>query len=173
MLHDNTASYYPDLAAEIDTEQETIADEMGVSMKQAALIIRFRDNAVRREQAEMLAKVVGLLIRAKNLPVMVHSLAVAFGFTELNGYHSQSEIAKDLGCTRALVSHYVVGWRDVLAGKAAAFDCLKFRKRDSTREIYKEKATSSLLSTKQKIRNRKSDTPPADLDRLILKHLPT
>lgn len=155
MLYDNTASYCPDMAAEIDTEQEIIADEMGVSMKQAALIIKFRDNAVRREQAEMLAKVVGLLIRSKNLPAMVHALAIAFGLDELNGAHSQSEIAKSIGCTRALVSHYVVGWRDVLAGNVAAFDCLKFRKHNSARETYKGKATSTLLSTKQKIRNRK------------------
>ena len=155
MLYDNTGSYTPDFAAEIDTEQEIIADEMGVSMRQAALIIKFRDNAVRREQAVMLGSGVGLLIRAKNLPAMVHALAIAFGLDELNGAHSQSEIAKSIGCTRALISHYVVGWRDVLAGNVAAFDCLKFRKHDSTRATYKEKATSTLLSTKQKIRNRK------------------
>jgi len=155
MLYDKSGSYTPDFAAEIDTEQEIIADEIGVSLKQATLIIKLRDNAVRREQAEMLANVVGLLIRAKNLPAMVHALGIAFGLNELNGAHSQSEIAKSIGCTRALISHYVVGWRDVLAGNVAAFDCLKFRKHNTTRETYKEKATSSLLSTKQKIRNRK------------------
>jgi len=165
MLYDKSGSYTPDFAAEIDTEQEIIADEIGVSMRQAALIIRFRDNAVRRGQAEMLADVVGVLIRAKNLPAMVHALAIAFGLNELNSAHSQSEIAKKIGCTRALISHYVVGWRDVLAGNAAAFDCLKFRKHDSTRETYGTntaatatrtgKNTSTLISTKQKIRNRK------------------
>lgn len=155
MLYDNTASYTPDFAAAIDTEIETLADELGITLKQAGKIIKFRDDAVRREQALMLGSVVGLLIRAKNLPAMVHALAIAFGLDELNGAHSQSEIAKQIGCTRALISHYVVGWRDVLAGNVAAFDCLKFRKHDSARAIYKLKATSSLVSTKQKIRERK------------------
>lgn len=154
MLHDSTGSYTPDMAEMIDTEQEIIADGLGVTMEISAKIIRLRDNAVRREQAHMLASVIGLLIRAKNLPAMVHSLALAFGLGELNGARSQSEIARKLGCTRALISHYVVGWRDVLAGKAAAFDCMKFRKNNSTRETYKGTAESPLVAAKKEIRTR-------------------
>ena len=79
---------------------------------------------------------------------MVHALAIAFGLDELNGAHSQAEIAKKLGVTRALLSHYVVGWRDILAGNVAAFDCTKFRKKNETRETYKEKSTSKVVQAK-------------------------
>lgn len=157
MLTENTASYTPDYAAEIDTEQEILADELGVTMKQAAKILRLRDDAIRREQALLLGSVIGLLIRAKNIPAMVHALGVAFGLNELNGAHSQTEIAKSIGCSRALISHYVVGWRDILSGNVAAFDCLKFRKHDSTRQTYKAKATSSLLTKKNNIRQRHNE----------------
>ena len=154
MISDNTASYTPDFAAAIDSEEEIIADEFGVSLKQARRIIKLRDDAIRREQAMMLASVIGLLIRSRNLPVMVHSLAIAYGLDELNGAHSESEIAAQLGCSRALISHYVVGWRDVLAGKTAGFDCTKFRKHNSTRETYKEKATDPLVQAKKQIRQK-------------------
>lgn len=151
MISDNTASYTPDFAAAIDSEEEIIADEFGVSLKQARRIIKLRDDAIRREQAMMLAGIIGALTESKNLPVMVHALAVAFGFDEMNGWHSESEIASKLGCSRALISHYVVGWRDVLAGKSGAFDCTKFRKHNSTRETYKEKATDPLVQAKKRI----------------------
>ena len=158
MLYDSTGSYTPDFAAEIDTEEEILADEIGVSLKQARAIIKFRNDAIRREQAYMLASVIGLLIRSRNMPVMVHSLAIAFGLSDLNGAHSESEIAKQLGVTRALISHYVVGWRDVLAGKTAGFDCLKFRKHNSTRETYKQSATDPFLAKQatamERVRNK-------------------
>ena len=156
MLYDSTGSYTPDFAAEIDKEEEILADEIGVTLKQARAIIKFRDDAIRREQAYMLASVIGLLIRSRNMPVMVHSLAIAFGLSDLNGAHSESEIAKQLGVTRALISHYVVGWRDVLAGKTAGFDCLKFRKNNSTRETYKQSATDPLLQAKRQIREKQN-----------------
>jgi predicted transcriptional regulator len=143
-------SYTPDMAALIDSEEEIIADEFGVTLKQARHIIAYARSASRRTQAEILASVIGLLIRSKNMPVMVHALAIAFGLDELNGAHSQAEIAKNLGVTRALVSHYVVGWRDVLAGNVAAFDCTKFRKKNDTRETYKKKATNKVVQAKKK-----------------------
>lgn len=156
VLYENTGSYEVDMAAMIDTEEEIIADEFGVTLPLSRRIIKLRDDAVRREQATMLASVIGLLIRAKNLPAMVHSLALAFGLSELNGVHSQSEVARRLGVTRALISHYVVGWRDILAGKTAAFDCTKFRKGNATREIYRESAESPLIQAKKRIQQKKA-----------------
>lgn len=146
----NAASYTPDMAALIDKEEEIIADELGVTLKQAERIIAIKDDAARRQQAETLALVIGLLIQSgRNLPVMVHSLAIAFGLDQLNGAHSQAEIARQLGVTRALVSHYVLGWRDVLAGGVGAFDCLKFRKHNETRKTYAAKATNPILTIKR------------------------
>lgn len=142
--------YTPDMAAMIDTEQEIIADELGISLSQADAVIAMTRNLARRQQAEILASVIALLLQAKNLPVMVHSLAIAFGLDQLNGAHSQSEIAKQLGVTRALISHYVIGWRDILSGSAGSFDCTKYRKRNTARPIYAEKAKSETIQHKQK-----------------------
>ena len=141
-------SYTPDRAELIDPEDEIIADEFGVTLIQARRIIKYAQSQCRRTQAEIIAQVIGVLIRSKNIPVMVHALAIAFGLDELNGAHSQAEIAKKLGVTRALLSHYVVGWRDILAGNVAAFDCTKFRKKNETRETYKEKSTSKVVQAK-------------------------
>ena len=137
------------MAALIDKREEIIADELGVTLEQAIRISEYADNLARRNQAEVLAKVIALLLSGKNLPVMVHSLAIAFGLDELNGAHSQSEIARQLGVTRALISHYVIGWRDILAGGCGAFDCTKFRKKNSSRDIYKDKATSETITAKK------------------------
>jgi hypothetical protein len=81
---------------------------------------------------EMLGRVIGLLLSAKNLNAQVHALAFAAGLDQLNGKKSQAEIARDLGCTRALISHYVVGWTDVLG-----LVVTKFRKSEASRETYK------------------------------------
>lgn len=149
MLYENTGSYTPDFAGEIDSPEEIAADEYGVNIATARRILADRDAAVRHHQAEVLGAIIGQLLSGNNLSVKVHSLAIAFGFDQLNGFHSQSEIARELGCTRALISHYVLGWRDVLSGGVPAFDCLKFRKRNDTRDTYRAKATSATLTSKR------------------------
>ena len=142
-------SYEPDMAAMIDTAEEIAADEYGVTIAVARRIIVDRQDVARRGQAEILASVIGLLIQSRNLNVQVHALAIAFGMDELNGAHSQSEVARELGVTRALVSHYVLAWRDVLAGGTGAFDNRTFRKRQGTRKTYAKSATDPILEAKR------------------------
>ena len=146
-------SYEPDMAELIDLPEEIIADEYGVSIAVAKRILSDREDLARRGQAQILASVIGLLIQSRNINVQVHALAIAFGMDQLNGAHSQSEIARELGVTRALVSHYVLAWRDVLAGGIGAFDNRTFRKRDSTRKTYAKAATDPILEAKRKKRN--------------------
>jgi hypothetical protein len=146
-------SYEPDMAELIDRPEEIMADEYGVSIAVALRIIADREDLARRGQAQILASVIGLLIQSRNINVQVHALAIAFGMDQLNGAHSQSEIARELGVTRALVSHYVLAWRDVLAGGIGAFDNRTFRKRDSTRKTYAKAATDPILEAKRNRRN--------------------
>lgn len=147
-------SYEPDMADLIDQPEEIIADEYGVSLAVARRILADRDDLARRGQAQILASVIGLLIQSRNINVQVHALAIAFGMDQLNGAHSQSEVARNLGVTRALVSHYVLAWRDVLAGGIGAFDNRTFRKRQSTRQTYAKSATNPILKAKQNKRQR-------------------
>ena len=144
-------SYYPDIADEIDTEREIIADRFGVSLKTADAIIADRKNQETQSEALLLGQIIGLLINSQNLPVMTHALALASGLDQLNGAHSETEVAKKLGVSRAIVSHYVVGWRDLLSGKEYNFDVLKFRKRNQAREVYAKKTKSPFLEAKAKI----------------------
>ena len=146
-------SYVVDYAAEIDTEEEIIADQFGVSLAKARQIAKFRQDAQRGAEAIVLGRVIGLLLASRNLPVMVNALAMAAGLDQLNGAHSEAEVARSLGVTRSLLSHYVVGWRDILSGEACDFDVMKFRKRNDSRETYATKAKSPLLAAKERARH--------------------
>lgn len=149
MLYDRTGAYETDMAAAIDSPEEIAADDYGVSVEVARRILQAIQDEARRQQATVLSAVIGHLLSGNNLPAKVHALAIAFGLDQLNGFHSQSEVARSLGCTRALISHYVLGWRDVLSGDVPAFDCVKFRKHNHTRKIYADKATSQTLTAKR------------------------
>jgi len=80
------------------------------------------------------------------------ALAIAAGLDQLNGAKSEKQIADELGVTRALLSHYVVGWRDLLSGNEYQFDITKMRKNNGTRQMYAKQATSPLLTRKKQIR---------------------
>ena len=150
------SAYTPDYAAEIDGEGDELAEEFfwfvqkqipASKMKSDWLVmreviacagewgltVRERERKNLAGQAwEMLGRVIGLLLGAKNLAAQVHALAFAAGLDQLNGKRSQAEIARELGCTRALISHYVVGWADVLG-----VTITKFRKSEGSRATYK------------------------------------
>lgn len=113
-LHAAGAVYHHDYAGEIDKEDEILADELGISPEKARGVMEYRDRALREHQALILGRVIGLLLRASNLPAMAHALAFASGLDQLNGAKSQAEVARELGVTRALLSHYTLGVRDVL-----------------------------------------------------------
>jgi predicted transcriptional regulator len=154
MIIDNLASYEPDMAELIDTEVETLADRYRVSLKVAQMIINDRDSEGTKRDALILGQVIGLLMASKNMPVMVHALAIAAGLDQLNGAKSEKQIADELGVTRSLLSHYVVGWRDLLSGNTYQFDITKMRKNNDTRATYAKSATSPMLALKKQIRER-------------------
>ena len=153
--HDRTYSqnsepaYWPDIAESIDTEEEILADRFGVSIAQAQQIKAHAERKAISERSVLLGQVVGLLLNASNVPAMAHAIALAAGLDQLNGKRSQEEIAKQLGCTRALLSHYVVGVADLLSGNVHSFECLKFRKRNSARKVYAEKATDRFTAARK------------------------
>jgi hypothetical protein len=150
------SAYTPDYAAEIDGEADELAEEFfwfvqrnlppskaqvnWLVMKEViscagawGLTVREKERKNLAGQAwELLGRVIGLLLSAKNLAAQVHALAFAAGLDQLNGKRSQAEIARELGCTRALISHYVVGWADVLG-----LSITKFRKSEGSRATYK------------------------------------
>jgi hypothetical protein len=147
--HQPEPSYCVDMAAKIDRPEEILAEDLGITPNVALKVMTHTQNEVRKSQALMLGKIVGMFLETSNLPVLSYALACAAGLDQLNGKKSQSKIAEELGVTRALVSHYVVGVRDVLSGKATKFDCTKFRKSQASRKTFQEKAKSPFLAAKR------------------------
>ena len=131
MLTDNAGAYWPDPADEIDQPDEIIADQFGVSLKQAGEIIKMIDRAKTRHLATSLGGMIGYLLMGGNPRARIYGLAFASGLDQLNGLKSQSEAARELGVTRALLSHYVVACRDALD-----INITKFRKSDKARDTY-------------------------------------
>jgi len=129
-------AYEPDMAAEIDREEEILADLLGITPAAALRVKAWHEEESKKvatEHREAFGRVIAFLLQGKNLPVMVHALAFAAGLDQLNGKKSQAEIARELGVTRALVSHYVVGFADILGVVVT-----KFRKSESSRETFRE-----------------------------------
>lgn len=130
------AAYHPDIAGEIDKEEEIIADLLGITPKQALRVMEWHEQEnkkVATEHREAFGRVIAFLLQGKNLPVMVHALALAAGLDQLNGKKSQAQIARELRCTRALVSHYVIGFTDILGTTVT-----KFRKSQESRATFRE-----------------------------------
>tara|TARA_B110000503_G_scaffold138932_1_gene226113 strand:+ start:526 stop:999 length:474 start_codon:yes stop_codon:yes gene_type:complete len=152
MIIDNLASYEHDYAADIDKPHEILADRYGVSLAVARQIIKDNESNKTEQDALVIGQVIGLLMASKNLPVMVHALAIAAGLDQLNGAKSEKDVADSLGVTRSLLSHYVVGWRDLLSGKQYQFDIIKLRKNNRARSTYSLKTKSPLIAAKNKLR---------------------
>ena len=157
--HQVEPAYWPDIASEVDRPEETLADNLGTTPAVALRVMAHTEQAVRESQALMLGRIVGMLLETSNLQILSYALACAAGLDQLNGKKSQSKIAEELGVTRALVSHYVLGVRDVLSGKRETFDCTKFRKSQSSRQTFREKATDPFLAAKAAAIKRKTQTP--------------
>jgi hypothetical protein len=147
-----TNAYTPDMAEAIDSEEEVMADELGCSIEVARrVLIRMRherDNHAGSSR-ELFARVISKLLESSNTRVSLHGLACAGGLDELNGFRSQAEIARELGCTRANVSHYTTAWADYLSGKEAKFTVTKYRKSEESRQVFKQTATDPFTAARQ------------------------
>ncbi|MBU3720765.1 MAG: hypothetical protein FGM22_08415 [Burkholderiaceae bacterium] len=142
-------SYWPDMAFDVDKPEWKLAEELHLSLEDAEKVYAWHQAELTREvehvKGEQLGRIVGLLIKpAKNLKALVRSLALAAGLDELNGVHSQDEVAKELGCTRQLISHYVTAWADLLD-----LEVFKFRKVSSARQTFSESAKRAWAERKK------------------------
>lgn len=129
--------YYDDLS-EIDTEVDTICEELGVGPGLARRIKEYKDaamtEAVDWEVAQILSKVLSEFTRpCKNPQARAFGLIFAAGLDEANAIHSQAEVARKIGCTRALISHYTTDWADKIR-----LGVFKFRKAESSRATFRQ-----------------------------------
>ena len=129
--HDaSEASYTPDMAAECDSESDELAEEffwfvknnIPASKMQVDWLVmkeviscagRWGITVQERERKnlsglawEMFGGVFTFILGAKNVKACVYGIAFAFGLDQLNGTKSIAAAAKEMGVTRALLSHY-------------------------------------------------------------------
>jgi hypothetical protein len=129
--------YYDDHTT-IDTEVDLLCEEMGIGPALAQRIKEYKDSAVAEsvdwEVAQILSVVLSEFTKpCKNLRARVYGLIFAAGLDSINAIHSQAEIAREIGCTRALISHYTTHWADKIR-----LGVFKFRKAESSRHTFRQ-----------------------------------
>jgi hypothetical protein len=149
-------SHTPDYAAEIDKEEDILADLLGITPKQALRVLAWHSEEKKKlagEHREAFGRVIGFLLRCDNLRVMLPALACSWGLDQVGEKKSQAQFARELGVTRSLFSHYVLAFTDLCNGVVT-----KFRKAPKTRKIFKELATDPFTSAKKQAINRLKNT---------------
>lgn len=146
--------YKTDMADEIDSEEEIIAEKFEVSIITAKKIMLWRDTQVTSHSQESNEKFIGflaMLLDSPNNDVVIRGLAAATGLDVLNGVRSQSEAGKQIGKHRATISHSATGWQDIISDPAFNdhFQCNKFMKKPHTRETYRKRATNPFTAIKK------------------------
>jgi len=147
-----TSAYTPDMAEAIDTEEEILAEELECSLVIARKVLKKmkeQQDDLAGNSRELFSRVISKLMESSNPRVSLHGLACAGGLDELNGFRSQAEIARELGCTRSLVSHYTTAWTDYMSSKDAIFSITKYRKSESSRKTFAEKATDPFTAARK------------------------
>jgi hypothetical protein len=137
--------YYPDIATEIDKEEEILAEELKCSIPIARKVMQKikedRENHAGNNR-EVFSRIISKLMESTNTKASLYGLACAGGLDALNGLRSQAEISRKHGVSRALISHYTVAWADYMSGKKAKFTITKLRKSEESRAVFKKKATN-------------------------------
>src|SRR5215472_1766974 len=131
-------AYEPDIADEIDSLPERIAEHFHVSIPTAKAFLAWHASQVERITMErlmgVLAQVKGVITyQCENTCARAWGLAFALGMAHRNnGVRDMTHIARKLNCTVALISHYKRFWDGLLPpdvriyGKTAQA-CVKYR----------------------------------------------
>lgn len=150
-------SYQPEMSDQIDTEEEILADELGITIEVARKLAKWRSEQqkhVSQEEWLKFGHFIGICLNSPNIPLVLHALAFAFGLDQLNDIKSQTEVANKYGVTRQAVSHYVTGWKDLFQNgsipESLPLDITKFCKKNDDRKTYKETHKSIFLELKRR-----------------------
>ena len=107
-----------DFAALLDSEQDTLADELGISPEAAGRVLKWAERELRaavvKHEAFLLQLVVGGLLSAKNPKLSCAGLAFAAQLGTLNGLGSQSAYAQANGISRSAISKVHRFWKRML-----------------------------------------------------------
>jgi hypothetical protein len=126
MIHE--PHYWTDPAAKLDSEVNLICEKLGVGPALARRIKEYGEDRVLEykllelenpEVHQIVALVVGELTRpCKNIRARIWGLIFATG---LGWASTEAEIARQLGCTRALINHYKMEWLEKMRSRKSHF----------------------------------------------------
>ena len=133
-LENFTAGYHEEVE---EPRLNLLCDRLSIGMGLAERVQAIIDEEVEQQSDWEAARklyivLVDICKQRKNIKAYIWGLIFATGLDSANSVHSQAEIARSLGCTRALISHYTTEWADKL--KIGVF---KFRKAEAARDSYK------------------------------------
>ncbi len=116
----------PDMAAAVDKPWEILAEDFGIPLVAAVRIFKWHElqmQAGDEKHARELAVVVASLIQpSDNLRAKVWGLALSYGLAvRLVGARNGTDLSTQLGCTRALISHYKRYWDRLLGSNVQIF----------------------------------------------------
>lgn len=121
------AAQWADPSSWCDQMQELLADEFDLSMGQALGVMEWGRAMVRRalegSEGHMLTRVLTRLLQNKiaDVRVMLWALAYQTGVARRMVSMSPSQMAKELGVTRALMSHWMGEWESLLGFRDATY----------------------------------------------------
>jgi hypothetical protein len=114
------AAFEPDMSDLLDSPAEIIADQFLIGITAARRVVVWHAQEMTRAQAEGGFGIIAEIIRVLNQPCKNRqardwALSFAFGFARrLNGVRDMSHAARQLNCSRALLSHYKRQWDRLL-----------------------------------------------------------
>jgi hypothetical protein len=148
-----------DIAAELDTAPEELADTLGIDPVRALRVIQWADSimhrALCRHEAHLLQLVVGGLLQAKNPKLHCAGLAFATDLAALNGLGSQREYARRNNISRSAVSKVNRFWKRTLGLKQSPHQkteaaCETYSRVQKQKHWRRRKTTASELAKRLK-----------------------
>ncbi len=121
------------------------------------------DELLSEEQAIIIRGIISSLIApSKNLRAKLYGLIFATGLDRLNSLPSQAFVARRIGCSRALISHYTTEWAE------------KIRNGFFNNSFYeKEPASMSQIPKEQVAAKQKGTMKPTNQENQPIPNMPT
>lgn len=148
-----------DMAAELDTPADTLADQLGISPKTATKVLQWVQaevrNRIMQHEANLLQLVVGGLLAAKNPKLSCAGLAFAADLAGLNGLGNQTDYATANGISRSAISKVKRFWKRMLRLRDAPHSkseraCTTYAQVGKEHHWRKRKATATELMRRWK-----------------------
>ena len=114
----SAAAFSPDVAEELDTPEEQLAELAGITLEQARIVVAWGNARAAREveqqKAWLVVKVGGAFINAANSKLLAAGLAFAADLQQTSGMGTMQDYARTISVSRAAISKVAKWWKQEL-----------------------------------------------------------